>query len=57
MSEDEITQHCECGCETYHIKTTEDRQTVWAECTDCGQPTGVVGDGMEKQREWYARQS
>lgn len=49
-------QHCECGSETYHVKVTEDRQKVWAECAECGRPTGVLGDGMEKQREWYNAQ-
>lgn len=48
-----ITQHCECGCETYHVKMSEDRRKVWVECTDCGRPTRVVGDGIEKQLEWY----
>lgn len=48
-----VTQHCDCGNETYHVKTTEDRRKVWAECAECGRPTGVMGDGMEKQREWY----
>lgn len=52
-SNEPITQNCECGSETYHIKTTVDRKKVWAECTECGRPTGVMGHGMEKQREWY----
>jgi len=54
MSKLTDTQHCECGSETYHIKrqlTPEIK--VWAECTDCGRPTGVFGDGFEKQIEWY----
>lgn len=50
---DDVKQTCECGNETYHIKTTADRSKAWAECTECGRPTGVFGDGLEKQREWY----
>lgn len=57
MSDDEITQHCQCGNDTYHVKTTEARDEVWAECTDCGRPTGVLGDGMDRQRRWRARHS
>lgn len=53
----EATQHCECGNETYHIKRElVPDVTVWAECTECGRPTAVVGDGPEKQQEWYDAQ-
>jgi hypothetical protein len=52
QSAEEITQHCQCGNDTYHIKTSVDRQKAWAECTECGRPTGVFGDGFEKQQRW-----
>ena len=47
------SQHCECGSETYRVKQELGPDTkVWAECTACGRPTAVMGDGREKQREW-----
>lgn len=51
---DEI-QHCECGNDTYHVKRQLEISDirVWAECTECGRPTGVMGDGLEKQQQWY----
>ena len=51
-----IKQHCECGSETYHVMTTEARDKIWAQCADCGRPTRVMGDGPEKQQEWYDEQ-
>jgi len=50
-------QYCECGSETYHIKQVlSPETTTWAECTECGRPTGVFGDGQKKQREWHENQ-
>lgn len=58
MTEDNetVTQNCHCGNDTYHVKTNAERTKVWAECTECGRPTGVMGDGMDKQRDWYSDQ-
>jgi hypothetical protein len=56
MTDETITQHCECGSETYHIKTTIDRAEAWAECTECGRPTAVFADGPDRQQHWYAEQ-
>lgn len=52
---DNVIQHCECGNATYHIKRelAPQKVIIWAECIECGRPTGVMGDGMKKQREWY----
>ena len=55
-NENTITQTCECGCETYHIKATADRSEAWAECTECGRPTAVFGDGRDRQIKWYDEQ-
>lgn len=55
MSEEDtaVTQRCECGNDTYHIKMDDAREQAWAECSECGRPTAVFGHGIEKQREWY----
>lgn len=46
-------QHCKCGNDTYLIKREIGEDTrVWAECSQCGRPTGSLGDGLEEQREW-----
>jgi hypothetical protein len=47
---DPKTLHCQCGCEDYRIKWT--LQEKWAVCADCGRPTRIIGDGLEKQLEW-----
>lgn len=48
-----VTQHCQCGNETYHIIQTYDRTDAWAQCTECGRPTAVFGIGPQKQIGWY----
>lgn len=49
------TMHCECGSESYRIKASADLTERWAECAECGRPTGLFDDGLQKQREWYQK--
>lgn len=46
--------HCGgCGCEEYHIKfEVTSEADAWAECAECGRPTGVFGIGERKKRAW-----
>ena len=54
---DERIQSCECGNETYHIKfELAIAGDVWAECAECGRPTGSLGDGMKRQQGWVANE-
>jgi len=55
MTDDIRTMHCECGSETYEIKASADLTERWAECADCGRPTGLFDDGLQKQLEWYQK--
>ena len=51
--EGDITQTCECGNDTYHIKLRLENgeSLLWAECAACERPTGSVGD-REMQHRW-----